>query len=164
MCQFSSRLLVAPRHFSAGLTLTISRLSSPPKVSYFRNGQKDRAWIEDTVRAKSVAWCLSLLLWFAIPSDGQGHRLAVPKGDPTETPVDVDESRDRIAHDMAKKANLERQAALKGDTEKLVKLAGELKEYVDKSNENVLSLDVLKKAEEIEKLAHSVKEKMKGPN
>ena len=38
------------------------------------------------------------------------------------------------------------------------------KDYVDKSNENVLSLDVVKKAEEIEKLAHSVKDKMKGPN
>ena len=48
--------------------------------------------------------------------------------------------------------------------DKLFKLATELKGYVDKSNENVLSLDVLKKAEEIEKLAHSVKEKMKGPN
>ncbi len=65
---------------------------------------------------------------------------------------------------MAKKANLDRQAALKNDTDKLVKLAGELKDYVDKSNENVLSLEVLKKAEEIEKLAHNVKEKMKGPN
>jgi len=65
---------------------------------------------------------------------------------------------------MAKKANLDRHAALKNDTDKLVKLAGELKDYVDKSNENVLSLDVLKKAEEIEKLAHNVKEKMKGPN
>jgi len=65
---------------------------------------------------------------------------------------------------MAKKANLERQASLKHDTDKLVKLAGELKEYVDKSNENMLSLDVIKKAEEIEKLARSVKEKMKGPN
>ena len=58
----------------------------------------------------------------------------------------------------------ERQALLKADTDKLVKLAGELKEYVDKSNENVLSLEVLKKAEEIEKLARSVKDKMKGPN
>jgi hypothetical protein len=35
---------------------------------------------------------------------------------------------------------------------------------VDKSNENVLSLEVVKKADEIEKLAHSVKDKMKGPN
>jgi len=76
----------------------------------------------------------------------------------------TDEGRDRLLRDMAKKANMERQAALKADTDKLVKLAGELKQYVDKSNENVLSVDVLKKAEEIEKLAHSVKDKMKGPN
>jgi hypothetical protein len=33
---------------------------------------------------------------------------------------------------------------------------------VDKSNEHTLSLDVVKKADEIEKLAKSVKEKMKG--
>ena len=63
---------------------------------------------------------------------------------------------------MAKKANLERQADLKRDTEKLLKLANELKESVDKTNEGMLSVDVVKKAEEIEKLAHSVKDKMKG--
>jgi hypothetical protein len=39
-----------------------------------------------------------------------------------------------------------------------------LKSYVDKSDENVLSVDVVKKAEQIEKLAKSVKDKMKGPN
>ena len=66
--------------------------------------------------------------------------------------------------DMAKKANLERQAAIKHDTDKLVKLAAQLKDYVDESNENILSMNVLKKAEEIERLAHSVKDKMKGPN
>jgi hypothetical protein len=43
-------------------------------------------------------------------------------------------------------------------------LSVELKQSVDKSDENVLSLDVIKKAEEIEKLARGVKEKMKGPN
>lgn len=78
--------------------------------------------------------------------------------------AEPDETQQRLARDMAKKANLERQATLKSDTEKLVKLTTELKQYVDKSNENVLSLDVLKKADEIEKLAHSVKEKMKGPS
>lgn len=78
--------------------------------------------------------------------------------------ADRDETQQRLARDMAKRANLERQALLRSDTEKLVKLTAELKDYVDKSNENVLSLDVLKKADEIEKLAHSVKEKMKGPN
>ena len=63
---------------------------------------------------------------------------------------------------MAKKANQERQAQLKRDTEQLFKLATDLKEEVDKSNENLLSLEVIKKAEEIERLAHSIKDKMKG--
>ncbi|MGA9980551.1 MAG: hypothetical protein WBQ08_18165 [Candidatus Sulfotelmatobacter sp.] len=79
-------------------------------------------------------------------------------------PADEDEASAQLAHDMAKKANLERQAAIKSDTEKLLKLAVELKASVDKSNENVLSMDVVKKADEIERLAHSVKDKMKGPN
>ena len=63
---------------------------------------------------------------------------------------------------MAKKLNLKRQQDLKKDTDKLLELATHLKQYVDKTNENTLSLEVIRKAEEIEKLAHSVKEKMKG--
>ena len=63
---------------------------------------------------------------------------------------------------MEKKANQQRQAELKRDTDKLVKLSTELKQYVDKTNENILSLDVIKKADEIEKLAHNVKMKMRG--
>jgi hypothetical protein len=73
-----------------------------------------------------------------------------------------DESLANQQKEMAKKANLERQAELKRDTDKLFQLSTELKQYVDKTSENVLSLDVLKKADEIEKLAHSVKVKMKG--
>ena len=65
---------------------------------------------------------------------------------------------------MAKQANKQRQVELKRDTDKLLKLSTELKDYVDKSNENILSLDVVKKAEEIEKLARSVKIKMRGDN
>jgi hypothetical protein len=65
---------------------------------------------------------------------------------------------------MEKKANEQRQAELKRDTERLLKLSTELKDYVDKSNENILSLDVIKKADEIEKLAHSVKTRMRGYN
>jgi hypothetical protein len=65
--------------------------------------------------------------------------------------------------EMAKKLNLQRQDELKKDTEKLLELATELKQSVDKTDENTLSLDVIKKAEQIEKLAKSVKDKMKGP-
>ena len=81
---------------------------------------------------------------------------------PDHTAPAEDAARSKLERDMAKKANQERQLALKRDTEKLLKLSTELKEYVDKTNENMLSLDVVKKAEEIEKLAHSVKNKMKG--
>lgn len=78
--------------------------------------------------------------------------------------MDGDDARARITHDMEKKAAKERVAALKTDTDRLLKLSVELKAYVDKSDENVLSLDVIKRADEIEKLAKSVKDKMKGPN
>jgi hypothetical protein len=64
---------------------------------------------------------------------------------------------------MEKKYNLQRQQDIQKDTEKLLELATELKQAVDKSNENTLSLDVIKKAEQIEKLAKQVKDKMKGP-
>jgi hypothetical protein len=87
-----------------------------------------------------------------------------PPRDPLAPATDEDDARDRLAREMAKKANEERHVALKNDTDKLLKLAVELKSYVDKSGPNVLSVDVVKKAEEIEKLAHSVKDKMKGPN
>jgi oligoribonuclease NrnB/cAMP/cGMP phosphodiesterase (DHH superfamily) len=105
-----------------------------------------------------------LLFLLPVPGSAQGHRSQSQTADPTAPITEPDQDRDRIARDMAKKANLERQAALKKDTDKLVTLAEELKDYVDKSNENVLSLNVLKKAEEIEKLARSVKDKMKGSN
>jgi hypothetical protein len=78
--------------------------------------------------------------------------------------TDEEQARARIANDMAKKAAKERVAALKNDTDKLLRLSVELKQSVDKSDENVLSVDVIKKAEEIEKLARSVKDRMKGPN
>ncbi len=68
---------------------------------------------------------------------------------------------DKMQRDMDKKANEQRQADLKRDTEKLVQLSTELKEYVDKTNQNVLSVEVVRKAEEIERLAHNVKTKMR---
>jgi hypothetical protein len=73
-----------------------------------------------------------------------------------------DETRDRLEKEAAKRASKERWEQLKRDTDNLLKLSNELKEYMDKANEDTLSLDVIKKAEQIEKLAHNVKEKMKG--
>src|SRR5450755_2137140 len=95
--------------------------------------------------------------------------------DPTQTPNASSPGRQRQhededpwalqkQRDMIKKQNSQRQQDIKKDTDQLLDLATELKQYVDKTNENIISLDVIKKAEQIEKLAKSVKEKMKGSN
>ena len=58
-------------------------------------------------------------------------------------------------------ANVERKKQISDDSTKLLKLATELKTEVDKTTKDTLSLDVIRKADEIERLARSVKEKMK---
>jgi hypothetical protein len=121
---------------------------------------------------RSAVWmlCFSLLVLNPLPLHAAAQQqstppattrrdMGVPPGD-----KDEDDARAHITHEMEKKAAKERVAAVKNDTDKLVKLSEELKSYVDKSDENVLSLDVIKKADEIEKLAKSVRDKMKGPS
>ena len=110
-----------------------------------------------TIFALIIAFLLTVGIGSARAQNQRLPPLAQPQVQSPE-----DESKSKLERDMAKKANQARQAALRRDTEKLYKLATELKDYVDKTNENVLSFDVVKKAEEIEKLAHSVKEKMKA--
>jgi len=58
-------------------------------------------------------------------------------------------------------ANALRKKQIADDTEKLVKLTADLKVEVDKASKDTLSLSVIRKADEIERLAHNIKEKMK---
>lgn len=55
------------------------------------------------------------------------------------------------------------QQQLIEDTDRLYQLATELKSEVDKTNRNTLSVQVIKKADEIEKLARSIHDRTK-PN
>jgi hypothetical protein len=57
--------------------------------------------------------------------------------------------------------NVESKEQIADESAKLLKLATDLKAEVDKTNKDTLSLNVVRKAEEIEKLAHDVKERMK---
>ena len=72
-----------------------------------------------------------------------------------EVPAAQREKQEKLQND-------DRQKQLIADTDKLLQLATELHTEVAKTDKNTLSLDVIKKAEEIEKLAHSVKVKMRG--
>lgn len=73
-------------------------------------------------------------------------------------PVRTEEQVDR---ERAQKANELLQMEIKRDAEKLVTLSSELKDFVDQHSQGVLSLDAVKKAEQIEKLAKSLKSKIK---
>lgn len=57
------------------------------------------------------------------------------------------------------KANFEK---MKHDATELQNLAKSLQEQIDKSNEHILSLDIVAKAERIEKLARRIKETARG--
>ena len=95
---------------------------------------------------------------------GQGSGPAGSNLPPALPPIAP--SGDGLSPDMeasqARSRNTDRQKQLVLETQKLLTLANELKVEVDKSNKDTMSLDVIRKADEIEKLAHSVKERMKG--
>jgi hypothetical protein len=99
-----------------------------------------------------------------------GGQIAQPMQDPIQrpgmgghAPVEPDSPLDPHRAELQEKArSVDRQKRLVADTDKLLALATDLKQQVDKTNQNILSVDVIKKADEIEKLAHSVKERMKG--
>jgi hypothetical protein len=79
-------------------------------------------------------------------------------GDPSAGP---DILGSRIAEQQARSRNNERQRRLESDTDKLVGLVNDFKQQL--LDEKQLSpADVSKRAEEIEKLARSVKDRMKG--
>ncbi len=115
---------------------------------------------------KSFACGVLLLAGFALGPRAVAQQNPVPptaeQRVPGQNAPEADEQRQRAEKEMLKEANRQRQAELKRDTDKLLTLATELKHSVDQSNENTLSLDVIKKADEIEHLAHDVKQKMRG--
>jgi hypothetical protein len=102
---------------------------------------------------------LSFILCLVLCSFGQGQAETQGPTDPHRPfdPLEIDQQKK-----MEKARNEDRQKDLKRDTIKLLELATELKQYVDRTNESVLSLEVIHKSEEIEKLARNIKNKMKG--
>ncbi len=118
-----------------------------------------------------AVWAAAGGLMLAMGSAGRGEQGSasgtVAQVDQTTVPgmqpvTPPDEQTVKIEDEQAKLRNTERQKKLVEETAKLLVLANELKAAVDKSDKNTLSLEVVRKADEIEKLAHSVKERMKG--
>jgi hypothetical protein len=112
---------------------------------------------------RNSMFSLTLLFAWVTASLAFGQQIHLPpmvqQGPNTSNvPVRTQEEADR---ERAKKANEMLQMEIKRDTEKLVQLSAELNESIDKSSQGLLAADTFKKAEQIEKLARSVKSKLK---
>jgi hypothetical protein len=116
-----------------------------------------------------VVLILSLTL-FAIPANSQSRttplnavqvqKIAAER-EATNNAFSSDQHQ-QLQQELITRAVADRQSQLRLDTEKLVALTAELKQHVDKAGTNILSMDVIKKAQEIQKLAKSVQDKMRN--
>lgn len=79
----------------------------------------------------------------------------------SSSPTPPDNNIAHMAERMARERNSDRQKEIVADTARLLKLAQQLNVDVSKTNKDTLSLNVVREAGEIEKLAKTVKDKMK---
>jgi hypothetical protein len=74
----------------------------------------------------------------------------------------VDPMHTHMDEERMKAMNDDRHKKLAADVDRLMALTNELKSDVDKANKDELSVLVIRKAAEIEKLAHDVQSRMKN--
>jgi Spy/CpxP family protein refolding chaperone len=133
-----------------------------PNLCFFPSSRTPSRWM---LLAAGVALGLALLA--ALPAAAQaGH--PEPGGTPAQArgPRSNDPFADLGDHDSAEQEkrlralNADRQKSMVSDANKLLKLVTELNAELTSSNPDSLSANQLRKLAEIEKLAHSVKDKM----
>jgi hypothetical protein len=122
---------------------------------------------------RDVRWNLAVLLlfwaamgaatWLALPALRSSLTAAEPQiqhpfpANPSPPPPNIDEiSRPLTPKQKEKLAKLNFQKT-QHDADQLLKLAKSLKEDLDQSNSNILSVKVVRKANQIEKLAKKIK-------
>jgi peptidoglycan hydrolase CwlO-like protein len=104
-----------------------------------------------------LAGVSSNLLAHQLPGQNPPH----PTPNPGQNPPD--ESAPPALPDAEKKMLENNDKDMKKKVEQLYKLASELKDQVEKTDSSkVLNLELLKKAEEIERLAHDIRSRSKG--
>ena len=115
---------------------------------------------------RAIAAALVVFSWLTIASWAQEGSAAASQGgaqrhNPATTqpssPAEI-EMQKRLARERIQ----ERFAQIKKDTDHLLELATQLKKSVDEASDQTLSLEVIRKAEQIEKLAKQVRQKMAG--
>jgi len=104
-----------------------------------------------------VVCCLAVGCWGDDAPASQTGKGQNPEVGPPPSQAEI-EMKQRAQKERAQ----ERFALIKKDTDRLLDLATQLKKSVDEASDQKLSLDVIRKAEQIEKLAKQVRQKMAG--
>ena len=142
---------------------------NPNRVAQ-RGSQRNAA---TACKPRRVCCCAGIVLLSALTGAAQnpttpGGALRMDRVDlPTPNNQPPDPNAQMLMRDQQSKqrnfaaVNAERKKQIAEDSAKLMKLAADLRAEVDKTTKDTLSLNVIRQADEIEKLAHSVKEKMK---
>jgi len=120
-------------------------------------------------KAIPIVFCLFVSLCAARCASAQNAHVPLPQNVPQSQDLTIGSrpiappvfTQDEVQKRQAIAANRQREVEIRRDTEKMAELMQELKDYLVKTNPSVMSVDAIKKAEQIEKLAHSVKSKMK---
>ncbi len=122
----------------------------------------------------SLLAVILLLSWMHRGDNALGQSQAPPLFPPTtgqsngrppfgaETDTTQDPMLRHAQAEAAKRRNIDRQNKLVSDSDRIVQLASELNTGVDPNGKDPTSVAMAKKAEEIEKLAHSVRDLMKS--
>ena len=129
---------------------------------------------ESEPRNRTWVWAAACLFAGAFLVTAVDRGQQSPAGSPPDKPVNqseanrpLDDNQQTQVQGQQQKnvkletANSERKRQFTDDSAHLLKLANELKKEVDKTDKDTLSIAVIRKADEIERLAHIVKEKMK---
>ncbi len=95
----------------------------------------------------------------ANPVSGDGAAAQVPAA--TQATPQAETAARQTTQGKATGVEGMRKKLISDESTQLLAMAVALKAEVDKTNKDVLSLNVIRKADEIEKLAHTVKEKIK---
>jgi len=114
------------------------------------------AWVLACLAVATVPFTADVLRAFQTPA----NPLANPTADANRY---LEDSMKRQNNQKEfEKLNVQRQKDMALETAKLLALANELKAEADRKSNSNLSMNAVREAEQIEKLAHSVREKMKA--
>jgi TolA-binding protein len=139
---------------------------SPDRIQVATGGIRDEVGMFDTRRRflSVFAGAGTLVMVRAASLGGQARPPSAP---PPPASASQDQDMDEPAPPLGKSPTKimleENQKDIRKNIEKLYQLASDLKKEVEKTDSTeVLSLSLVRKAEEIEKLAHDIKSRAKG--